>query len=200
MSKAIAAILSWLVLAICPLPVWAEPTITAGSAVVDVGDTFTIQVSITGAQDLSTWQFDLGFDPTILRANSVGEGDMTLLSAGAINNSSGLISVIGGSFSDADLNALFDGVLAEIEFEALAAGTSALALSEIQFDSALIKTRVLDGTVTVNGQVPEPGTLALVVLATGVLALRRQQDRVGRSSADAPAGDGRRNAARRSIG
>jgi hypothetical protein len=179
MSKAIAAILSWLALATCPLPASAAPTITAGSATVGVGDTFTIQVSIAGAEGLSTWQFDLGFDPLILQANSVSEGDLTLLSAGAINNDSGLIDDIAGSFMDADLNGLFEGVLAVIEFEALAAGTSALALSDVLFDGSLMKTTIFGGTVTVNGQVPEPGTLALVVLATGVLALRRRQDRMG---------------------
>lgn len=172
MSKAVAAILVWLTLAVGPLPVSASPSITAGSAIVDVGDMFAIQVSIAGAESLSTWQFDLAFDPTILEANSVGEGEMTLLSAGAIDNSSGLITIIAGSFSDVLLNPLFAGVLANIEFTALAAGTSALALSDVQFDAALIKTTIFDGTVTVNRQVPEPGTLALVALVTGVFALR----------------------------
>jgi general secretion pathway protein D len=183
MSKAIAAILSWLALVVCPPPASAAPTITAGSATVGVGDTFTIQVSITGAQDLSAWQFDLGFDPTILRANLVSEGDLTLLSAGAINNGSGLIDDIAGSFMDAGLNGLFEGVLAVIEFEALAAGTSALTLLDIQLGFEQTAPDLENGSVTVNAQIPEPGTLALVVLATGGLALRRRQDRMGRPEA-----------------
>ncbi|MBK7517940.1 MAG: hypothetical protein IPI51_20600 [Betaproteobacteria bacterium] len=67
MSKGIAAVLSWLVLVVCPLPVLAAPTIAAGSATVGVGDTFTIQVSISDAQDLSAWQVDLAFDPSIVQ-------------------------------------------------------------------------------------------------------------------------------------
>jgi hypothetical protein len=172
MSKAVAAILVWLTLAVGPMSVSASPSIAAGSDIVEVGDTFTIQVSITGAETLSTWQFDLAFDPTILEANSVSEGDMTLLSEGAIVNSSGLITIIAGSFSDVFFNPLFAGVLANIEFTALAAGTTALALSDVQFDAPPAETTIFAGTVTVNGQVPEPGTLALVALVTGVLALR----------------------------
>ena len=36
-----------------------------------VGDTFTIAISITDAVDLTSWQFDLGFNPAIVQANSV---------------------------------------------------------------------------------------------------------------------------------
>jgi general secretion pathway protein D len=199
MSKAIAALLAWLVLAVCPLQVSAMPTIAAGSAIVDVGDTFTIQVEISGAQGLATWQFDLAFDPAILRATSVGAGDLALLSAGVTDNDNGLIDDMAGSFMDADLNGLFDGVLAVIEFEALAAGTSALALSDVGFDDALIKTRIFDGTVTVNGKIPEPDTLALAALATGILALRRRQGRVGRRGGHAPSAGRRNEATRRPV-
>ena len=200
MSKAIAAILSWLVLAICPLPVWAEPTISAGSATVGVGDTFTIQVSISGAEGLSTWQFDLAFDPMILKANSVSEGDLPLLSAGAINNDSGLINVISGSFMDADLKELFEGVLAVIEFEALAAGTSPLTLLDVQLGFGQTTADLEDGSVTVNAQIPEPGTLALVALATGGFALRRRQSGAGRWANHAPSASRGKEAARRPIG
>jgi len=200
MSKAIAAVLSWLVLAICPLPVWAEPTISAGSATVGVGDTFTIQVSISGAEGLSTWQFDLAFDPMILKANSVSEGDLPLLSAGAINNDSGLINVISGSFMDADLNKLFEGVLAVIEFKALAAGTSPLELLDVQLGFDQTTADLEDGSVTVNAQIPEPGTLALVVLATGGLALRRRQSGAGRWANHAPSAGRGKEATRRPIG
>ena len=200
MSKAIAAILSWLVLAICPLPVWAEPTISAGSATVGVGDTFTIQVSISGAEGLSTWQFDLAFDPMILKANSVSEGDLPLLSAGAINNDSGLINVISGSFMDADLKELFEGVLAVIEFEALAAGTSPLTLLDVQLGFGQTTADLEDGSVTVNTQIPEPGTLALVALATGGFALRRRQSGAGRWANHAPSASRGKEAARRPIG
>ena len=200
MSKGIAAVLSWLVLVVCPLPVLAAPTIAAGSATVGVGDTFTIQVSISGAEGLSTWQFDLAFDPMILKANSVSEGDLPLLSAGAINNDSGLINVISGSFMDADLKELFEGVLAVIEFEALAAGTSPLTLLDVQLGFGQTTADLEDGSVTVNTQIPEPGTLALVALATGGFALRRRQSGAGRWANHAPSAGRGKEATRRPIG
>lgn len=200
MSKTIPALLSWLALTAFALPVSAMPTIAAGSAIVEVGDTFTIQVEISGAQSLSTWQFDLAFDPAILRATSVGAGDLALLSEGLTDNTNGLIDDVAGSFMDAYLNDLFDGVLAVIEFEALAAGTSALTLSDVLFDGTVSKTRIFGGSVIVNGQIPEPDTLALAALATGILALRRRQGQVGRCGGHAPSAGRRNEAARRSVG
>jgi hypothetical protein len=52
----------------------AQPVISAPFVTVGVGNTFTIPIRITGATDLSSWQFDLAFDPTLVRANSVTEG------------------------------------------------------------------------------------------------------------------------------
>jgi general secretion pathway protein D len=187
MSKAIAAILSWLALATCPLPASAAPTITAGSATVHTGDTFTIQVSIADAQDLLAWQFDLAFDPSILQANSITEGPFmsgfgtTLFVPGVIDNGSGLISLTADSFNDLEPYPSGDGVLAEIEFTALAVGTSALTLSNLFLDFVTPPedVAVQAGAVTVLARIPEPGTLALVALASGVLALRRRQDRMG---------------------
>lgn len=121
----------------------------------------------------------------ILAANSVSEGDLTLLSAGAINNDSGLINVISGSFMDADLKELFEGVLAVIEFEALAAGTSPLTLLDVQLGFGQTTADLEDGSVTVNTQIPEPGTLALVALATGgcAAAPAKQGGSLGQSRA-----------------
>jgi general secretion pathway protein D len=191
MSKGIAAVLSWLVLVVCPLPVLAAPTIAAGSATVGVGDTFTIQVSISDAQDLSAWQVDLAFDPSIIQANSIAEGPFmsgfgqTLFTAGVIDNGSGLITLTADSFVDLEPYPSGDGVLAEIEFTALAVGTSDLTLSNLFLDFVTPpeEVAVQAGTVTVLARVPEPGTLALVGLATGVMALRRRQDRMGGNEA-----------------
>ena len=192
MSKAIAAILWWLVLAVCPLPGSAAPTtIAAGIATVGVGGTFTIQVSIADAQDLLAWQFDLAFDPSSLQANWITEGPFmsafgqTLFIPGVIDNGTGMITLTAESFVDIDPLPSGDGVLAEIEFTALAVGTSDLTLSNLFLDFVTPpeEVAVQAGTVTVLARVPEPGTLALVGLATGVMALRRRQDRMGGNEA-----------------
>src|SRR5207302_7797750 len=66
--------LAFLSVMVCPALAHAVPIVTAGSGVVNVGDIFTIPISITAATDLTSWQFDLSFDQTILQANSVTEG------------------------------------------------------------------------------------------------------------------------------
>jgi hypothetical protein len=48
-------------------------TISAPFVTVGVGDTFTIPMSIADAVDLTSWQFDLSFKPSVVHANSVSE-------------------------------------------------------------------------------------------------------------------------------
>src|SRR5262245_10879586 len=84
----------------------AAPVVTAGSDTVDVGDTFTIPLSISDAFDLASWQFDLSFDRSILRANAVNEGpflsesgaELTLFVSGVIDNLSGKITLVSDAF------------------------------------------------------------------------------------------------------
>src|SRR6516162_3662968 len=46
------------------------PVLTAGSDTVNVGDVFTIPISIANVVALTSFQFDLAFDPTIITALS----------------------------------------------------------------------------------------------------------------------------------
>jgi general secretion pathway protein D len=161
----------------------AAPVISAGSATVNVGSTFTIEVAITAAGDVTSWQFDLGFDPAILQASSVIEGPFmssfgtTLFGPGLIDNGAGLISLVTDSYVDPAPDPSGSGVLAEIEFTALAAGTSALTLSNVFLDFSDSGFTAANGQACVNpiggttcaGQAPEPATLAL--LAGGLLLL-----------------------------
>lgn len=198
MSKAIALMLTWLLLAVGPLPLAAAPTVSAGSATVDIGDTFAIQISIADAEDLSSWQFDLAFDPTRLAALSVVEGECMkgagvdyLFSAGTIANDAGLVLGVNGSFVDHPPNPCVDGVLAEIEFTALSDGLTALTLSEVFVNWSDADIVVVAGAVCVGGDsptdcsagpsIPEPGTLALVAVAAvcGGVARRRRPQRRG---------------------
>ena len=70
----------------------AVPIVSVGSATVGVGDLVTIPVSITDAVELTSWQFDLAFDPTVVQGNAVTEGPFwsdfgdTFFVAGVIDN------------------------------------------------------------------------------------------------------------------
>jgi cohesin domain-containing protein len=183
----------------------ADPVVTAGSGsvpvIVNVGDVFTIPVSITDAVDLIHWQFDLSFDPDILQANTVTEGpflssggsNITLFIEGVIDNNNGTITIVTDSCIACFPGPSGSGVLANIEFEALAPGLSPLDLSNVFLNLDDSGFQVVDGLVCVlDGQVcvaqppdngiPEPSTLVLLLgaLATwsfygGAVRGRRQR-------------------------
>jgi hypothetical protein len=161
----------------------AAPVVTAGSDTVTVGDTFTVPISITDAEELISWQFDLSFDPTILRANAVTEGPFlseagtktTLFSPGVIDNGAGQITLVTDSFVDLPPGPSGSGVLANIEFEALAMGVSPLVLSNVFLNFSGSGFETQDGQVTVlpRGVVPGPSPLMLVSLGLGACAAGR---------------------------
>ena len=155
--------------------------ISAPFVTVGVGDTFTIPVSITGATDLTSWQFDLAFNPAIVTANSVTEGPFmsafgaTLFIPGLIDNGTGLISLVADSFIDLPPNPSGSGVLADIGFTALAPGVSPLTFTNVFLNLSNSGFDIGNGQVTVTGTtaVPEPTTLALLASGLAVLGMRR---------------------------
>lgn len=171
-----------------PLLAWAF-TAHAGSVVnvispssEPLGSSFAVNITITGAVDLYAFQFDLGFDPTILQATSVAEGAFlpsggaTFFVAGTIDNTAGVISNTADTLVGPIPGVNGNGDLIEVDFDAVGIGTSALILAnELFLDSRL--TDVTDtitftgGTVTVSTgtSVPEPNTFVLVT--TGIVAL-----------------------------
>src|SRR5438552_18380080 len=97
-----ALALASLLLAGFPAVAAVLPTITAGSAIVNVGDTFDIAISIASPLEVDSWQFDLSFVSSIIRVNSVTEGPFlsssganpTVFTPGVIDNVTGLISLV----------------------------------------------------------------------------------------------------------
>lgn len=67
------------------------------------------------------------------------------------------------------------GVLATIEFQALAVGVSPLTLSNVFLNLSDQGFQIANGQVTVLGQVPvpEPSTVALLCVGVAALAVRR---------------------------
>ncbi len=152
------------------------PTITAGSAIVNVGDTFDILISISSPVEVDSWQFDLSFTPSLLKANSVTEGPflsssgakLTLFTPGVINNVAGAISLVADSFSDLPPGPTGSGVIADINFTALAPGVSPLTLSNVFLNDLDSGFQTTNGQVTIRGAaVPEPMTVALLAMGLG---------------------------------
>jgi hypothetical protein len=169
----------------------AIPVVSVGSTTVGVGNTFTIPVSITDAVDLRSFQFDLSFTASILQVTPTGvtesafftQGDITVFVPGIVDNTNGdILGVSDALIFQPSVNG--SGVLANIEFEAIAPGTSPLILSNVFLNLSDSGFIVTNGQVCVNpprtttcppaGQVPEPGTLALLAAALAVLTGRRR--------------------------
>jgi hypothetical protein len=157
-------------------------TISAPFVTVGVGDTFTIPISITGATDLTSWQFDLAFDPGIVTANSVTEGPFmssfgtTLFGPGVIDNGVGLISLVTNAYVDLAPNPSGSGVLGNIDFTALALGVSPLTFSNVFLNLLDSGFDIGNGQITVTGTpqpIPEPATLMLLGGGLALLSGRR---------------------------
>lgn len=155
----------------------SAPTVT-------VGQTFTLSVDISGAADLYAYQFDLGFDPTVLQAISVtegaflGTGGPTIFLPGTIDNVGGSITFNADILNGAVSGVNGSGDLLDVTFQALAVGSSGVQIFNlIALDSfGLGQDETTAGsTVTVSASsVPEPETgLLLAAGMVGLFALLR---------------------------
>lgn len=103
----------------------------------------------------------------------------TLFVPGLIDNITGLISLVSAAYVDLPPNPSGDGILARIEFRALAIGVSPLDLSRVFLNGLDSGFAIADGQITVVGAggggggggtpVPEPTTL--ILLSSGIAGM-----------------------------
>jgi hypothetical protein len=181
--RLLRAALAVVVLVPCSICGFADPIVSIQPffSTVDTGSFFDVAVNISPVNKLFAFQFDLGFDPAILSAQSVTEGALlpsggsTFFIPGAIDNSAGTITLTADSLFRVS-GVTGSGILATVNFEALGIfGTSSLTLSNlVLLDSALSDIPFTTKGATVN-VVPEPSSLLLIGSALiGLIAFQRK--------------------------
>ena len=113
---------------------------------IHIGDTFTLDVRAENIFDLAGWQFDIAFNPAILEAIDVAEGDFLKTDGGATFFQSGNIDNTAGKITELKSALLSDhgvsgsGSLLEVRFKAKSDGETEVALGNFQFGSFTGKT------------------------------------------------------------
>ncbi len=106
-----------------------------------VGDTFTFDIRAENVSDMAGWQFDIAFDPGVLEAIEVSEGDFlktdggaTFFQSGRIDNTGGKITgLIAGRISEGGVSG--SGSVLQVRFKAKSDGETKLALQNFLFGS-----------------------------------------------------------------
>ena len=101
-------------------------------------DTFTLDIRAEDVFDMAGWQFDIAFDPSILEAIDVSEGDFlkmgstTLFQSGTIDNVNGKITGL-SAIRLSTRGVSGTGTLLQVTFKAKSGGETELALQNFQF-------------------------------------------------------------------
>ena len=134
---------------------------TFSKPTIHVGDTFTLDLSAENVPDLAGWQFDIAFDPTVLEAVEVNEGDFlktggetTFFQRGTIDNIIGKITKLSAARLNED-GVSGTGTLLSVIFKAKADGQTQLKLDNFQL-AAITGVSIPAGphevVITVEGQ------------------------------------------------
>ena len=132
---------------------------------IHTGETFTLDIRAENVFDMAGWQFDIAFDPAILEALNVSEGDFlktggstTFFQGGSIDNAAGKITGLNAARLNAQ-GATGTGTLLQVRFKAKSGGETELALQNFEF-----------GTITGENIPAGPHEIRITVegqLATG---------------------------------
>jgi hypothetical protein len=188
-----------------PALVDASPILSAPTVAQNVGDTFSIAISVTDAVGLTSFQFDLGFDATIVKvlsfsdvgtdfeaAATAGGGFLTGLTGFGLGSPTNVLSGVADSISGLGNGLTPGGSLVFIQFEALAPGVTPLTFScalcqggfltdnGLPLFSAIGDFSLQDGQISVlqpAAAIPEPATVILLSTGLAAAALRRRKPR-----------------------
>ena len=168
---------------------------------IHLGDTFTFDVRGENVSDLAGWQFEIAFDPAVLEAINVSEGDFlktdggsTFFQSGRIDNAAGKITgLIAGRISEGGVSG--SGSVLQVRFKAKSEGETELALENFEFGSItgeIISAGPLEIRITVEerlatGDVNRDGRVSILDL---ILVARQLGKGVSSDSPEDINGDG----------
>jgi len=177
------------VLLLCSLPSFAATLSIAPDTVTAFqGNVFTLDVVVAGVTDLAAYQFDVLF-PTFLNVNSVSTAPGSFFDTNGIgvgyldlDNTNGTLTYVFNALSGGGPGLTGDGILARIEFTAIAAGgPGQITLADpggmgILFDTTYsipLDVTLQGASVSVN-EVPEPGTQWLLAFGAAMCFIGRR--------------------------
>ena len=143
------------------IPFGAGFTFSAPKTTFLVDDILTLNLNAEKVTDLAGWQADITFDPNVLEATEVAEGDFlmsesgdTFFQGGTIDNRVGKIK---GMFAarQSEKGVSGTGTLLSVTFRAKAGGKTQVTLDNFEFGSMtgdIIPTLPPNITITVGGQ------------------------------------------------
>ena len=127
-----------------------------------IGDTFTVSLNAENISDFAGWQFDITFDPTLLEAVEVIEGDflkagdgVVFFQEGVIDNQSGKIIGLNAARVSED-GVTGTGTLLSVTFSSKATGETRLALHNFQLWSItneLIAVEPYEVVIIIEGKI-----------------------------------------------
>ena len=138
-------------------------TLSTDATQVEVGDTFTVYLNAENVNNLAGWQTDMTFNPAVLKATEVSEGDFlkegdgrTFFQKGTIQNNVGkIVGLKVVQLSKGKMNR--QGTLLSVKFNAIANGKAQLTLPNFQAGSSKgekIHATPPEITVIVGGNAP----------------------------------------------
>ena len=136
-------------------------SLSTNATQIQTGDAFTVRLTAANMTDLAGWQTDIVFDPALLKANSVTEGNFlkqgggrTFFRKGTINNKQGKIAGISAARTSQG-GASGDGTLLSVRFTAHAEGQTRVVFRNFRAGSNTgksIPATPIEMTVIVGGQ------------------------------------------------
>ena len=146
---------------------------TVSKTPIHLNDTFTLNLRAENISNLAGWQFDIAFDPTVLEAVDINEGDFlkmdggtTFFQGGSIDNAAGKIAQLSAArLSTQGVSGT--GTLLQVGFKAKSTGETQLLLQNFEFGATTgdiipagpheiyltVEERLLIGDVNRDGRV-----------------------------------------------